>query len=86
MVNTRKTIKLYSSEIETQTQILTPNIGILVVLLVSAVLWLILGGVTFDTTFAINLVIKVPAWIMFLGGLTFIIVTVFGCRYLRDEL
>lgn len=85
MINTRKTIKLHSSEIETQTQILTPNIGILVVLLVGAMLWLILGGVTLDTTFAINLVIKVPAWIMFLGGLAFIVVTVFGCRYLRDE-
>lgn len=86
MINTRKTIKLYSSEIETQRQILTPNVGILVVLLVSAVLWLILGGVTLDTTFAINLVIKVPAWLMFLGGLAFIIATVFGARYLRDEL
>lgn len=86
MINTRKTIKLHSSEIETQRQILTPNISILVVILVGAMLWLILGGVTLDTTFAINLVIKVPAWLMFAGGLTFTIATVFGCRYLRDEL
>lgn len=86
MINTHETIKLHSSEIETQRQILTPNIGILVVLLVGAMLWLILGGVTFDTTFAINLVIKVPAWLMFLGGLAFIVGTVFVCRYLRDEL
>lgn len=85
-VQTRETERLnYSSEIETRRNILTPNIGIFVVILVGAMLWLVLGGVTLDTTFAINLVIKVPAWLMFLGGLAFIVVTVFVARYLRDE-
>lgn len=81
---TRETIKLHSSEIETQPQILTPNAGILVVLLVSAVLWLILGGVTLDTT--LSIVIKIPAWLMYAGGVGAVIAAVFGCRYLRDEL
>ncbi len=63
---------------------LTPGIAILIVLLVLAALWKALGGITIDTT--LSIIVKIPAWIMFLGGLAVIIGAVFIGRYMRDEL
>jgi hypothetical protein len=74
----------YSSESETSANGLTPKIGILIVLGVLAVIWPILGGVTFETT--VNIVIKIPAWIMLVGGFAVIVAAVFGLKYLRDVL
>lgn len=85
MAYTRETERLnYSSEIETPRNGLTPSIGILVVIGTIAVIWPILGGITMDTT--VNIVIHIPAWIMLVFGFVGVAATVFGLRYLRDEL
>src|SRR3990172_4597276 len=58
---------------------LTPKIGILVVILIGAALWAQLGGIGIDTT--VNIVITVPAWLMFLLGLGVLLCVVFLTRY-----
>lgn len=58
---------------------LTPKVGILIVLLIGAALWVRLGGITMATT--ISIVIRVPAWIIFLAGLTLVIAVIFVTRY-----
>lgn len=75
----------YSTEpIERQSNGLTPSIGILTVLCVLAALWSAFGGITMATT--INIVISVPAWLMFVGGFGAVVAAVFGARMLRDAL
>jgi nitroreductase len=63
---------------------LTPGIAILIVLLVLAALWRALGGITIDTT--LSIIVKVPAWMMFLGATAVFIGAVFIGRYMREEL
>jgi len=84
MVETPITERLNYAPIECHSNGLTPSLGILITILILAALWSRLGGITMDTT--VSIVITIPAWIMFLGGLTCAIAAVFGARYLRDEL
>lgn len=84
MIETPITERLNYGTVSHVPNVLTPNIGILVVLLVGSVLWLLLGGVTFETT--LSIVIHIPAWVAYLGCVGIVIAAVFGIRYLRDEL
>lgn len=86
MIETPITERLnYSAEpVERQSNGLTPSIGILTVLCVLAALWQALGGVTMSTT--VNIVISIPAWLMFVGGFGIVVAAVFGARMIRDAL